>query len=250
MVRKISEIIDSHCHLGQGTYKKVTLSDLLRVMDAAGVSRAVICTVDEYIAVRNREGNDEIIAACRQYPDRFWGLAAVNPWFGQEGADEFRRCLDAGMVGLKINSHLQGFLLNDPIMYPLLEICQHYGVPAYFHTGTPITSMPWQLTELAGHFPEVRFIQGHMGWSDFWYDTIAAAAAAPNVWLETSLMYMGLLSEAPEVVGTHRILFGSDFPQSDIALEIENIVSFQKFDQEMVRAILHDNAAAFWPRRR
>ncbi len=74
-------IIDSHCHIGQGLRKKVNAEELLRQMDVAGVSRAVLCTVDQFLAVKNREGNDEVIRAVNSWPDRFWGLAASNPWF-------------------------------------------------------------------------------------------------------------------------------------------------------------------------
>ena len=81
-------IIDSHCHIGAGVRKSVTSDALVRAMDEAGVERAVVCTVDQFIAVRNREGNDDVLRAVRAHPDRFWGLAAVNPWFGEQGVEE------------------------------------------------------------------------------------------------------------------------------------------------------------------
>jgi hypothetical protein len=47
-------IIDSHCHVGTGVRKQVPIEELLRQMDSARVARAVICTVDQFIAVRIR----------------------------------------------------------------------------------------------------------------------------------------------------------------------------------------------------
>ncbi len=49
------------------------------------------------------------------------------------------------------------------------NICQwqEYRVPVYFHTGTMIMAEPFQLRELAGEFPNVNFIMGHSGNTDF-----------------------------------------------------------------------------------
>ncbi|UCD29059.1 MAG: amidohydrolase family protein, partial [Planctomycetota bacterium] len=147
-------IIDCHCHLGTGIRKRVSAEELLRQMDDANVARAVICTVDQFVAVKNRTGNDEIIAAVRNWPERFWGLAAVNPWFGDQAVKELIRCLESGLLGLKLNSHLQGFVLSDPLVHPLLEVCRNHGALVYAHTCTPITAEPFELSELARTFPE------------------------------------------------------------------------------------------------
>ena len=72
-------IIDSHCHIGEGVRKSVTADELLREMDVAGVDRAVLCSVDQFIAVENRAGNDDVLRAVQAHPDRVSGLAAVNP---------------------------------------------------------------------------------------------------------------------------------------------------------------------------
>jgi hypothetical protein len=238
-------IIDSHCHIGAGTRKSVTADELLRAMDDAGVARAVVCSVDQFIAVRNREGNDDVLRAVHAQPERLRGLAAVNPWFGSEGVDELKRSLDAGMCGLKLNSHLQGFVLSDPIVHPLVEVCRDYQAPLYAHTGTPITAEPFQLAELARTFPEVTMVMGHMGYTDFWYDATPAALQSDNIYLETSLIDIMNIQTAIEKVGAHRILFGSDFPESDLSLELEKISMLEMSDDDRNR-ILGTNALEVW----
>jgi predicted TIM-barrel fold metal-dependent hydrolase len=146
-------IIDSHCHVGMGLRKRLSAEELLRQMDEHGVARAVICTVDQFVAVRNRAGNDQIIAAVRQWPDRFWGMAAVNPWFEQEAVQELRRSMEAGLSGLKLNGNLQGFMLSDPLVHPLVETCGELKGAVYAHTGTFITSEPFQLLSWLAAFP-------------------------------------------------------------------------------------------------
>ncbi len=238
-------IIDSHCHIGAGVRKSVTSDALLRTMDEAGVERAVVCTVDQFIAVRNQEGNDDVLRAVQAQPDRFWGLAAVNPWFGDQAVEELERSLDAGLSGLKINSHIQGFVLSDPIVHPLVEVCREYDAPLYAHTGTPITAEPFQLAELARTFPDVTMVMGHMGYTDFWYDAVPAALQSENIYLETSLIDIMNIQNAIEKVGAERILFGSDYPESDLSLELEKIAMVDMND-EARRCILGANAQKVW----
>lgn len=242
------DIVDSHCHLGLGIRKRVTAEVLLREMDRAGVARAVVCSVDQFIAVRNREGNEAIRDAVRRWPDRFWGLAAANPWFGDAAVDELERCLDGGLVGLKINSHLQGFILSDPVVHPLIECCRRRDAVVYAHTGTPITAEPFQLAELARTFPDVRFVMGHMGYTDFWYDAVPAALQSDNIQLETSLIDIMNIATALGQVGAPRLLFGSDYPESDLVLEIEKMALVDMSGEQRTR-VMHANAEALWSRR-
>ena len=238
-------IIDSHCHLGVGFRKRTTVDELLREMDRAGVERAVVSTVDEFIAVSNREGNDEVLRAVRAHPDRLKGLSAVNPWFREKGVSELSRCLEAGLSGLKLNSHLQGFVLSDPLVHPLVATCRSFGVPLYAHTGTPVVAEPFQLAELARAFPDVPMVLGHMGYTDFWYDAVPAALQSQNIYLETSLIDIMNIRTAIEKVGPDRILFGSDFPESDLSLEVEKM-SMVEMTAEARARIMGENAARLW----
>jgi uncharacterized protein len=238
-------VIDSHCHVGMGIRKKLSPDDLLRQMDRNNVALAVICTVDQYVAVRNREGNDQILAAVRNWPDRFWGLAAVNPWFQQQGVDELKRCMDAGLSGLKLNGRLQGFQLSDPLVHPLIETCRDFGGVVYAHTGTFITSEPFQLSELARTFPDVSMIAGHSGFADLWLDAVPAALQLPNIFLETSLIDLMNIGNAVEKLGAERVLFGSDAPESNLSLELRKLEMVEMSASDR-RRVMHDNAAALW----
>jgi predicted TIM-barrel fold metal-dependent hydrolase len=240
-------VIDAHCHIGLGIRKRMAPDDLLRRMDQCGVSRAVLCTVDQFVAVRNREGNDQVIAAVHQWPDRFWGMAAVNPWFQQDGVDELKRCLDAGLSGLKLNSHLQGFVLSDPLVHPLVEVCRSFGGIVYAHTGTFITAEPFQLAELARTFPEVPMIMGHAGFADLWLDGVPAALQSPNIYYETSLIDLMNIGNAVAKLGPERVLFGSDAPESDLALELQKM-DMVEMSPAARRLVMHDNAMALFGR--
>jgi len=238
-------IFDAHCHLGQGCRYQVSTQTLLDLMDANGVGQAVVVPVDQYIAVYNREGNDFILGEARKHPARLLPMVTANPWFGEQAVAEARRGFEAGAVGLKLHPGLQGFKITDEIVFPLVELAQAHNRPVYFHTGTPVTSMPFQLTELAQRFPEAKLIMGHMGFSDFWNDVADAAQAASNIYLETSGHWPSFVTDMVRAVGSQRILFGSDVPMNLMDLEIEKITR-HVLDANDRENILHRTAEALF----
>lgn len=238
-------IIDAQCNLGEGCRFRVSTRELLELMDANQVARAVVAPVDQFLAVYNREGNDYILGEARRHRERLLPLVTANPWFGPPALAEVRRGFEAGAAGLKLHPGVQGFQITDEIVWPLIDAAQAYGRPVYFHTGTPVTSMPLQLTELAQRFPEAKLIMGHMGFSDFWNDVADAAKGAPNIYLETSSHWPSFVVDMVRAVGSCRILYGSDHPMNVMSLEIGKIVRHisKKEDQHN---ILHRTAEALF----
>jgi len=238
----VSKIIDVHCHLNA----RRDVRALLRRMDELDIEKAAVCAGKAAIAYDNRRGNRMLAGVVKEHPDRLAGFASATPWSGQRGLTELRRSLDAGLRGFKVHSHLQGFRLSDEILDPFVEICREYACPVYCHTGTPVTAMPFQLACLAGRHPEVLFIEGHMGWSDFWYDAAEAARLAPNLYLETSHMFGGTIEAAVRSLGAGRILFGTNAPVSHAGTEVSKIRRLQIPDRD-IRAILCENARKLLP---
>jgi len=216
----MSIVVDCHCHVGVGHEYRQTADELLREMDRYEVDRAVICPVDRCIAVDNRAGNDFVLDTARAHPDRFYAFATANPWYGERAVVELQRALGEGARGIKLHPALQGFLLCDELVYPLVELAGELDVPMFFHTGTPAFSQPMQLAELALRFPGVNFIMGHMGSTDFWLDAIPAAQQSRNIYLDTSWSLPDKVTRAVAAVGADRVLFGTDSPLSTLRLEM------------------------------
>lgn len=215
-------IIDGHCHVGVGHEYQQSVRELLDKMDALGVDRAVICPVDRCIAVDNREGNDFVINAAKAHSQRLYAFATANPWYGKRAVQELQRAMGEGARGIKLHPALQGFLLCDELVYPLVELAEEFNVPMFFHTGTPAFALPTQLVELAQRFPRVNFIMGHMGSTDFKGEAPLAAASVENVYLDTSWILPHWTRQAIANVGPDRVLFSSDSPLSTLAIEIES----------------------------
>lgn len=233
-------VVDAHCHIGLGRLKRQTAEELLREMDRCGVERAVVCPVDQYIAVYNKEGNDYIAEAVRAHPDRLVGFASVNPWYGERGVEELERAVGMGLSGLKLHPALQGFFANDELVYSLIEKSRELGIPIYVHTNTPVHAMPFQVADLAEQFPDVPFVLGHMGFADGWTDVVSAVTSLSNVYLETSLSLPMPISEAVADLGADRVVFGSDSPESSLEAELYKI-RILDLDEVARRKILGEN---------
>lgn len=230
------QIIDAHAHVGQGIKMQLDPDTLLRQMDDSGVAFAILCPMDKYLAVANREGNENIARVVRSHPDRFAGMASVNPWFGKDAVDELHRALDSGLIGVKIHPVLQGFRLADPIIYPLLEIAEKYDVPVYVHTGTAGIAEPFHAAELARKFSSVNFIMGHAGASDYYNDTVRALEFAGNLWIESSRNGPANFCHWQVNNASGRVVFGSNAPEYRQDIEISNLkdVFVNTGDQENI----------------
>jgi predicted TIM-barrel fold metal-dependent hydrolase len=219
-------IHDAHCHIGKGHDYVATVEALLREMDACGVEYAVVVPADRQIAVANREGNDVVLAAAREHPDRLTAFCTVNPWYGETALDELRRAFGAGAAGLKLHPVLQGFSIIDPVARPAVELAVGLGKPIYFHTGTPVCSTPFQLSELCLQFPRGTFVMGHAAYSDYWNDVVAAAKCADNMFIETSTHLPLVVRLLIEELGAGRLVYGSNYPLNSMGLEIEKITRY------------------------
>lgn len=227
---------DALAFVGDGIYKRQTAEDLLAQMDANGVERALIAPPEEQVTVDNAAGNERISQICRRWPDRFWGYAVSNPWYGAAACDTLRRALDDGLRAVYFDSSVQGFTISDPLVDPLMAVCAAYDVPVYFHTGTPAFALPFQLHFLAKRFPTVRFLMGHAGANDFSADALPALRGVDNLWLESSMnltvSMMGLLQQAPD-----RVVFGSASPRSDLRYELQRLYSAEADAKSMQKAL-------------
>jgi predicted TIM-barrel fold metal-dependent hydrolase len=218
-------IVDARCTIGDGRVVSLSPDDLVRQLDENGVAAAVVGPPDRSLAVANREGNDFVLDACRRHPDRLIGFATVNPWYGADAVAELRRAAGAGLRGLILHPKLQGFLLADTVADLVVAAASELGLPVWAPSGTPVHAMPLQLTELARRFPEVPFLMGHMGHTDFWIDAIPAVAAAPNLYAELSYKQPHIIEAAIATLGPDRCVFGSDAPFNDLRLELEKFAA-------------------------
>jgi uncharacterized protein len=174
--------------------------------------------------------NDELAAICRAYPDRFVGLAGIDPWKGEAAIRELERSVkELGLRGAKFHPGRQRFLPSDPQFAPLWEAASALGAVVLFHTGMMAAgagtpggrgerleyTRPLHLDALAAAFPSLTIVAAHPSWP--WHEEMLAVARhKANVYLDLSgylpryipdsflKMATGLLQD--------QAMFGSDYP--------------------------------------
>jgi predicted TIM-barrel fold metal-dependent hydrolase len=127
--------------------------------------------------------------------------------------------------GLKLMISFRNRHFYDNILQPILEVAQSHNLIVLMHTGWPPPgtkkpvlsySNPVDMDKYFNSFPKVKFVIAHMGFP-FSDVAITLATQYPNIYLDISnLPYMAplklreLLLVAKDIIGTHKILFGTD----------------------------------------
>lgn len=233
--------IDAHAHVGNfGGWAGVESmpENLISYMDEYEIEKTVLCS-------RDHTGNDETLAACRQYPERFIPLVYVNPL---EGADACREKIahyidDEGFKGIKMNPLRHAFVADDVAVDPVMEEAEKRKIPVFIHSGHPPYSLPWSIALLAERFPEVKVVMIHMGHGHGVYIDAALKMAKryPNLYLEMSGMPMGIkIKQAYEEVGADRIMFGTDIPFHHPSVEIQKVLTCGLKEKELEDVFYHN----------
>jgi predicted TIM-barrel fold metal-dependent hydrolase len=247
-------IVDVHVHLGSeirselktSSYPSARPADLITVMDACHIDRAVVFPIhwqneaqrDPTYALANREVRDAVAA----HSDRLIGFARVNPNYGRAAIDELDRCLDGyGMRGIKLHPDWDSFFVGGPLIEPVLAAAADRALPVLIHAGYPMRSQPMQFLRHAERFSSVPIILAHMA-HRMASDAIALAERAPNILLETSCQWSMFVMKAVERLGPERVLFGSDFPYEIPAVEMAKITEFPGLDKSATALVLGGNA--------
>ena len=116
-----------------------TVDELLREMDAAGISRAVLLgwywEKSTTCAWQNR-----FYAECiRAHSDRLSAFGTVQPTAGRGVAvAEVRRAHGEGLIGLgEISPHSQGVAIDDPTLAEVLRLAGELRMPVNLHVTDP-----------------------------------------------------------------------------------------------------------------
>jgi predicted TIM-barrel fold metal-dependent hydrolase len=242
-------IVDMHAHLGKSWLGWSpmffqTASELNDYYAQFGVDKA--CINSFKLAYDPIEGNTEIAAAVKEFPNRFIGFGVISPRYGtrEDVEAEIDRCVqDLGFKGLKLHPSLNEYFADSPVVYPVIEKAIEYDIPMLFHSWSDTYSSPRALGNLAERYPEAKILMGHMG-GDHWLDAIYIAAAHENLYLDTADSHGDLLVmyTAVQVAGPDKVVFGSDVPSFNLPSELAK-VQHAMIDEDAKKKILGENAA-------
>ena len=238
-------IIDFHTHVDEAEiFGWIDPAEkLVPLLDEAGIDKAAIMTYVD-LPGSNPEALDYIADAVARFPDRLIGFARLNPNYRDESRRAFHRAVsELAFRGLKLHPTTTLAHPAGDATVELMRECGALGIPVLFHCGDDPYTTPQAIAAGAAQVPDTAVVMGHMGGYFHVDEAIDAAETHPNLYLETSAMpYPKKIGEAVERVGAGKVVFGSDGPGCNPALEVEKIrmLDLRADDEAMV---LGGNAA-------
>jgi len=225
-----------------------TVSGLVAAMDRAGVDTSLTLPVATKPS-QVRTINDW--AATLVGHPRIVPFGAMHPDFASP-AKEIARMRKHGLTGFKMHPEYQQFEPQEPRLEQIYEAAIRNDMTIYFHSGrdiafTSVRGTPKAFAEVLDIWPELRVVLAHMGGFRQW-KAVPGRIAGRNVWLDTAYT-LGHLPDEEFVAlvrahGVDRVMFGSDGPWTDPAVEIAHLKSLPLKPVEL-RAILGGNAECF-----
>lgn len=224
-------IVDGHIHLQSrdGRYDPAEADRCLRLADRAGIDRMVYLfdlgaapSVDppEDEIRRSNDIGMELIA---RHPDRFSAFCYLNPAHDPAfSLAELDRCLAGGCTGIKLWISVHA---DDPRLDPILERAAALRLPVLHHAWYKATefayneSTPAEIAILARKHPTVPIVMAHLG--GVGHRGVIDIEECPNVVVDTSgaQPHAGLVEFAIDRLGPDRVVFGSDWPIRDFAVQ-------------------------------
>lgn len=243
-------LVDSHVHVDEvralGWLHGPEV--ILGLMDRAGIARAGIMTYRD--APASGEDPCEYTAACvARFPDRFVGYVRLHPWYGQEAMALLERAVhDYGFRGVKLHPVTAVAHPAGAETVRLVRRAGELGVPVLFHCGDEPMTTPLEVEAAAAAAPETTVILAHMGGYFHADQAIAVAGRRDNVILDTSAIpHPLLIRQAVKEVGDSRVVFASDGPGCDPALEVLK-VRRARLGEAAERKVFAANILRIWGR--
>jgi hypothetical protein len=227
--------LDCHGHFGRASHYHLpdsSLEDVVAEMDRMGV-RKVLLFGFAGVFSDERFGNDVVAEALRRHPDRFVGLAVLNPHRGKEGMlQEMHRCGQMGFRGIKLIAHYQIHSEEGPWLdVPCRWAHERRQIVLNHNWGSPA-----QMERLVSAYPDACFITGH---STGAYAEIMKKH--PNLYVCTCpLAGPRDCERLVASIGAERLLFGSDLLDLPISWGLGPVL-FARISPEQKRMILGEN---------
>jgi len=221
--------------------KLATAEELVASMDETGIDLSVALNIGWVSHKLCVETNDYILDSVSRYPDRLVGFCSIQPRAGDAALVELERCAKAGARGIgEMRSDIQGFDLTDKaIMKPLVDSVIEHGLILLTHSSEPVGHQyagkgnitPDILYSFILSFPNLKLVCAHWGGGLPFYALMPEVARTlNNVFFDTAatswLYQPQIFKQVSDIVGSDKILFGTDYPlisQNRIMAQIQSL---------------------------
>ncbi|MCG8548554.1 MAG: amidohydrolase family protein [Alphaproteobacteria bacterium] len=199
---------------------------LITEMDTAGVTTGIV--VGRHAGVLGSVSNADVVAICDDHPDRFIGVASIDPTNRRKAVQQIEDALTAGLkaVNIEPGAYPTPMFPDDRRLYPIYAHCEDASLPVLMMAGGNAGpdigySNPETLDHVLVDFPDLNVILTHGGWP--WVNQVLhLAMRRPNLYLSPD-MYLANMPGMEDYVKAangflaDRFIFASSYPFCPVA---------------------------------
>ena len=205
----------------------VSEDEIIAYMDDSGINRAIVFGFPWEDRDLVKENNDEIWSFHQSHAERIIPFAVLSSDLGEPTYKEAERTLEGGFSGLgELSVYHRGWSRIDlDALYPIIRLAAMKTVPVLIHVNEPVGhNYPGKipvdfsgLLQVISDNPDVDFILAHFGGGVFIYSLMPEIRSAlARTYIDTAaspfLYDAKIYDVACSIMGSDKILFGSDFP--------------------------------------
>ena len=183
----------------------------------AGVKRLVYCS---HPALWGMCRNVEMIKECASEPDVLRMYMAINPNYPEEIREDLANYdkFTPWVFGLKLLPDYHKVSATDAKYQYALDFANERELPVLIHTwGGSRFDGGAVMLELVQKYSRIKFLLGHSIFGEWEYARRCVQESAGNVYLELTSIpgNMGDLERLTALVGSEKLIFGTDMPWFD-----------------------------------
>lgn len=228
----------------RGMIHTQTAANLLKEMESLSIETSVVLAIDEF----GSKNSDVVLSVAHEKPKNFIPYVSLPPRSLRQW-ELLSAYVKNGARGIKIHPPMQLVRPNGRFVRGIAELAEHFSLPILFHCGHTPLSPRWQakFTQMEDYekivkdFPKVTFILGHSG-VDRFEEAAQIGKHHENVYLELSGQPPLAIKKIISIMGSDRLLFGTDWPYYPIALPLAKVLIATEGNDTVREKILYTNA--------
>ena len=228
----------------RGLIRTHTAANMLKEMKSLSIETSVVLAIDEF----GSKNSDVVLTVAHEKPKNFVPYVSLPPRSLKKW-DLLSGYVKQGARGIKIHPPMQLVRPNSRFVREIAELAEHFSLPILFHCGHTPLSPRWQqkytqmedYEKIVALFPKVTFILGHSG-VDRFEEAARIGKKYENVYLELSGQPPQAIKKIISIMGSDKLLFGSDWPYYPVALPLAKVLLATEGNDTLREKLLYTNS--------
>lgn len=253
-------IIDINAYLGHYPFRRLrhrSASELIQLMDANGIDRAVVSSLHAVFYRDAHRGNEELREQIQPFAPRLIPVATVNPKYVGWERDLDEAVHQWGMKAATLVPEHHGYALDDELGAAALKRIDELGLPVVLtqrfedrrqrhHWDVAEDLSVKILLKIAAEHPKLKFMLNN--WAGLDGATLAGAGLKGRCLIDFARLHVMYLKDVPKLIatlGVESIAFGSHAPFDYLGPSLVKLANLEYLPQADRERIAWRNTAEF-----